>query len=299
MTMGDLNVGLPTWRRATNHNRMIDLQGRAGAMDPAGAGPVRIAYFASSAFRITSPEGITVMVDPWRNLPTGKWDWYFHDMPVTEVDIGCSTHAHFDHDALNRLDAHVLLDRPIGRFEFGDVAISGVADKHATDATYATYDFRAYHLKFSGVDIAPPDNPRSWDNTTIVVETGGLRILHWGDNRHNPPDAVWEMLGEIDIALLPVDDSQHVMGYPMVESIIERLQPKIVIPHHYYVEGVLQRQSTLLPVDKWLATQPRVTQLAGAEATFSLDGMPAATEVHSFGTHVAFDADAWRNTPEG
>lgn len=295
--MSDLNAGLPTWKRATNHNRMIELQAKAAAMDPAAEGQVRIAFFGSSAFRITSPEGISVMIDPWRNLPTGKWDWYFRDMPETAVDIGCSTHAHFDHDALDRLDAHVLLDRPIGRYRFGDVAIEGVADKHATDPTYATYDFRAYAKRFGGVDIEPPDNPRSWDNTMIVVETGGMRLLHWGDNRHDPPDTVWAMLGRIDVALLPVDDSQHVMGYPMVESIIQRLNPRIVIPHHYYVEEVIQRQSTLLPATRWLESQGTVRKLAGPEVAYARAALPAGTEVHSFGQHVAFDAEAWRNAP--
>jgi len=296
--MANLNVGLTTWRRSTNHNRMIDLQARAAGMDPAAAGSVEIAYFASSAFRITSPEGISVMVDPWRNHPSRKWDWYFHDMPETAVDIGCSTHAHFDHDALDRLDAHVLLDRPIGRFQFGDVAISGVADKHATDSSDATYDFKAIHKRFTGVDIEPPNNPRSWDNVIVVVETGGMRILHWGDNRHTPPDAVWESLGEIDIALLPADDSQHVMGYGMVESIMARLNPKVVIPHHYFIVEVTQRQSTLLPPEKWLARQDRVVRLGAAAARYAKADLPPALEVHSFDDYVLFDTESWRNQPE-
>lgn len=295
--MIDLNRGLPTWRRSTNHNRMIDLQARADGMDPSDEGRAQIAYFGSSAFRIVSPEGVSVMIDPWRNLPTGKWDWYFHDMPVTVVDIGCSTHAHFDHDALDRLDAHVLLDRPIGRFQFADVAIEGIADKHATDPTYATYDFRAYHKRFHGVDITPPDNPRSWDNTMIVVETGGMRILHWGDNRHDPPDAAWDRLGRIDIVLLPADDSQHVMGYPMVEGIIERLNPRVMIPHHYYIADVTQRQSTLLPVTGWLETKENARLLAAPEVSYVKSALPETTEIHCFGEHVAFDAEAWRQSP--
>ena len=296
--MPNLNVGLPTWRRDTNHNRMIELQSKASEMDPAAEGQAQIAYFGSSAFRITSPQGITVMVDPWRNHPSRKWDWYFHDMPETAVDIGCSTHAHFDHDALDRLDAHVLLDRPIGRYQFGDVAIVGVADKHATDSSDATYDFKAIHKRFTGVDIEPPNNPRSWDNTLIVVETGGMRILHWGDNRHNAPDPVWDLIGDIDIALLPVDDSQHVMGYGMTAEIIDRLQPKIVIPHHYFVVEVTQRQSTLLPPTKWLETQPRVRKLAAPEVAFARAALPEETEVCCFGEHIAFDTEAWRNQPD-
>ena len=73
-------------------------------------------------------------------------------------------------------------------------------------------------------DRQPPGNPRSWDNCLIVVETGGLRILHWGDNRHNPPEHIWEQLGRTDILLMPVDDSQHVMGHPHVAEVIERVR---------------------------------------------------------------------------
>ena len=81
-----------------------------------------------------------------------------------------------------------------------------------------------------GTDIEPPDNPRSWDHCLIVVETGGMRIVHWGDNRHDPPDNIWQVLGQIDIALLPVDASQHVMGHVHVETIIERQPPRRCSP---------------------------------------------------------------------
>ena len=108
--MTDINEGLQSWQHTTNHNKMIELQGGNSASE----GGVELAHFGSSAFRITSPSGISVMLDPWRNLPTRRWDWYFYDFPRTAVDIGVSTHAHFDHDALHRLDAHVLLDRLIG-----------------------------------------------------------------------------------------------------------------------------------------------------------------------------------------
>jgi hypothetical protein len=66
---------------------------------------------------------MSVMIDPWRNHPSRTWDWYFHDFPITLVDVGVSTHAHFDHDALHRLDAHVLLDRLNGMYRFGDMQL--------------------------------------------------------------------------------------------------------------------------------------------------------------------------------
>ena len=98
--MSDIDTGLNVWQMQSNHNRMIEIQNeRVAGRD----GPVEIAFYGSSAFKITSPRGVSVMIDPWRNHPSRRWDWYFYDFPVTAVDIGTSTHAHFDHDALHRL----------------------------------------------------------------------------------------------------------------------------------------------------------------------------------------------------
>lgn len=291
--MADIDSGPVAWQSPANHNRMMALQQLKGS--PRDPGEVEIAHFAASAFRITSPKGVTVMVDPWRNHPSRSKDWYYHDMPMTAVDIGVSTHAHFDHDGLNRLDAHVLLDRPIGKYSFLDVEVTGIADKHSIDNSAGTYDFVKVYKEIYDTDVTPPNNPRSWDNTLVVVETGGLRILQWGDNRHDAPPHVWDMLGHIDIALLPVDGSQHVMSHKSLESIITRLQPKIIIPHHYYIWDVVQRGATLLPADDWVKARPHRI-MDGSTQRYTKAGlasMSAPTTVDHFGDHVAFDKQAW------
>ena len=295
--MTELNSGLNTWQLMTNHNKMIELQKiiHYGENLPATK-HVEIAFFGSSAFRITSPAGISVMCDPWRIFPTRNWDCYFLDFPRVSVDIGISTHAHFDHDALHRLDAHVLLDRLIGTYKFGDISICGIADKHETDSSNAIYDFKKIIFEFDGIDISPPNNPRSWDHCLIVIETGGLRIVDWGDNRHNPPNEIWEMLGQVDIALLPIDSSRHVMGWAMVEKIIDRLKPKIIIPHHYYIYDVIQRASTLQTADDWVKERESAVWLDNSIKTYTPESVSSLDRVvHYFGSHVAFDTKAWRN----
>ena len=285
--MGNINAGLSGWRMASNHNRMMELQRTSMK---AGAGAVKVDYFGSSAFKITSPSGITLMIDPWRNHPSRKWDWYFDDFPLTEVDIGISSHAHFDHDALHLLDAHVLLDRLIGTYTFGDLKITGIADKHATDSSAAVYDFKRIIKEFDNIDITPPNNPRSWDHCLLLIETGGLKILAWGDNRHNPPEEVWAAVSDIDIVLLPIDDSQHVISFPHAEEIIERLSPSIIIPHHYYIFDVTVRQSTLQPADGWLNTQENVIRLTNPSVSYHpKDLTNIKRRIDFFDGHVAFD----------
>ncbi len=293
--MKDIDTGLNVWQMTSNHNRMIELQKASTSPEDRA---VEIAYFGSSAFKITSPMGVSVMVDPWRNHPSRKWDWYFHDFPITEVDIGISTHAHFDHDALHRLDAHVLLDRLIGQYTFGDVTISGFADKHAVDSTYALYDYKKISKFFNNVDIEPPNNPRSWDNCLLVLEVGGMRILHWGDNRHNPPENIWSALGHIDIALLPIDASQHVMGYKHTAQIIDTLKPSVVVPHHYYIWDVVQRQSTLQTCQDWVAACKQKEIFSTPSKVYDKKALENLDRVvHYFGDNVAFDKEKWLQQP--
>lgn len=293
------DTGLNSWQHASNHNRMIELQQKSAELSPAASGEVKLTFYGSSAFHIEAPSGLTLMIDPWRNHPSRKWDWYFADFPLTSVDIGLSTHAHFDHDALHRLDASILLDRLIGRFEFGDISIAGIADKHATDSSAALYDFKRIIREFDGIDITPPNNPRSWDNCLTIIETGGFRILHWGDNRHNPPEHIWQSLGHIDVLLIPVDDSQHVLSFTTVDEIIQRIKPALVVPHHYYLWDVVQRQSTLQPADVWLEQQGTEV-ITTTSATHSLTAALENCRTNSrhkilyFADHVGFDAVAWR-----
>ena len=291
--MGNIDAGLSGWKMTSNHNRMMELQRTSMK---GGAGSVKIDYFGSSAFKITSPSGVTLMIDPWRNHPSRKWDWYFDDFPLTEVDIGIFSHAHFDHDALHLLDAHVLLDRLIGTYTFGDIKITGIADKHATDSSAAVYDFKRIIKEFDNIDITPPDNPRSWDHCLLLIETGGLKILAWGDNRHNPPEEVWGAVNNVDIVLLPIDDSQHVISFPHAEEIIQRLSPSVIIPHHYYIFDVTVRQSTLQPAEKWLETQKNIVRLMAESTTYHpKDLIDVKNRIDFFGDHVAFDKKKWLN----
>ena len=81
------------------------------------------------SFRFTSPAGSTVLTDPWRNDATGLYPkWLLSDFPAIQVDIVLSTHAHFDHDAVERPKGLMVLERLVRQFKFGDVGITGLAD---------------------------------------------------------------------------------------------------------------------------------------------------------------------------
>ena len=193
-----ISTGLETWKSGKNNNRIIEVQNTGGTQPDSGK--VGIAFYSNSSFQITSPRGISIIIDPWRNDPSGAWGlWYRMDFPKIDVDIGMSTHAHFDHDAIDKVDANMLLDRMAGSFTLGDVSITGIADKHQCVAPGIVAWTDAVKQFEGRDDVCPPTNARHFDNTLVVIDTGGLRLLMWGDNRPNPPQAVWDQIGEVDM----------------------------------------------------------------------------------------------------
>src|ERR1700675_1182663 len=114
---------------AWNDNPLITIQKEGG--DPTRAGDVKIEFYGHDAFKITSPVGVTVLTDPWRNDSTGVYPkWFLNEFPTIRVGIVLSPHAHFGHDAVGRPEGLTVLERLVGQFKLGDIEITGLADKH-------------------------------------------------------------------------------------------------------------------------------------------------------------------------
>jgi L-ascorbate metabolism protein UlaG (beta-lactamase superfamily) len=274
--------GSVAWKQPGNNRHILELSN--GVL--ARKGPLSIEYFGHCAFKVTSPAGLTMLFDPWRNDPSGAWGlWFPKEFPRQVVDVCLSTHTHFDHDAIDRVDATSVLDRLVGTWSFADVKITAVPDKHSTDAPGWYKWINA--VKEFGADPYPPNNPGHLDMVSFVVETGGVRILIWGDNRHNPPEEVWRQWGKIDVLTLPVDGSQHILSYDQGNKIVDRLKPKVVIPTHYLAESVSVTLSTLQTAEDWVKLQKSRRNLTSSKLTLEADELASMDrEFLYFGSHV-------------
>ena len=273
-----------SWQSGKNHNRIIQIQNEGGTRDAVGS--VEVSFYSNSSFGVTSPRGISMIVDPWRNDPSGAWGlWYRMEFPKTDVDIGLSTHAHFDHDALDRLDANMLLDRMGGTFELGDVKITGIADKHQCVAP-GIVEWTEAVKQFEGRDDpCPPTNFRHFDNTLYLIETGGLKLLMWGDNRPNPPQEVMDKIGQVDVVFVPVDGSRHILDYDQADSVVAMTGAKVAIPHHYLVPETTFFTSTLIDAVEWTERHPH-TMLDGPTVQINAaDIADMKGHVMYFGSH--------------
>ncbi len=250
-----------SWKFTENNNQIIEAQLRGG--DSMKAGDVTIDFYGHMAFKITSPDGLSVLIDPWRNDPSGYWGvWFPNEFPEIPVDIVLSTHAHFDHDAVYRPHSIQVLERLSGEYRLGDVKILGLADKHMC-ASKGWYKWTEAAKEFNQ-SFCPPDNFLHMDNFIQIVETGGVRIAHWGDNRPVPAQHVEEILKTVDVLIMNIDGSQHILSYEDVDTALDKYNPRMVIPGHYYTRGASSVLTTLSSADEWVDKQENVTRLENA-----------------------------------
>lgn len=227
---------------------------------------VGIEYLAHSCFRIYTPGGTRILIDPWAS---NVWVGYQRPQSVLadSVDAVLITHPHYDHDAGEFLGRRVSwpagaqVIRGPGNYPLGDVQVRGIRGKHAAGMG------KEFDQK----------------NTIYVLEVAGLRIVHWGDNELST--AAMSLLGRVDILMLPVDSHEHLLTYGEVAQIRETLRPKVLIPMHYRhpeLERSAGSPHDLGPIEPWLAKQVHVRRLPRNTAAFSSAALAAENQIVVF-----------------
>jgi L-ascorbate metabolism protein UlaG (beta-lactamase superfamily) len=160
------------------------------------------------------------------------------------------------------------LERPVGKYSLGDVDILGFADKHMYKAKGSylwTEAFDESNIKL------PPNNPLNLDNSIILIKTGGISIVHWGDNRPDPQEYVLKAVKNADVLILPIDDSEHILTSADIKTIISYVNPKVIIPAHYKTKGAVSTLSTLKSADEWVKSNADFLLLKSASYEFDID----------------------------
>ena len=224
-----------------------------GFLQASVAAQVKIEYVAHSCFVIESPQGVRILIDPYnRNR------WLGYDFPDSmQADAVLVTHPHYDHDASYQVSFQIPTFRQPGRYSIGDVKLEGLKGKHADP--YGE-DFRQI-------------------NTVWVVETGGKRLAHLGDNGPPGDDLVRE-LGSIDVLMAPIDATFHVLKEDEIEAVLNDLKPRILVPMHYEIPE-LAPMKELGPIDPWLEGKDHVVRLKGNRYQLEDPG-PASTQILVF-----------------
>lgn len=217
-----------------------------------------LTYLGHCAFLWQSEQGRRVLIDPFRN-PSDGYYWFLRGFPDTPVDVVAVTHDHFDHNNADALSGNPTILRGPGEFKLDDLKITGILDLHSGKS-----------------------GRRGMVNTIFVVEVNRVRVCHIGDNRHDFPNDVRDQIGEVDMLMVTVDDSSHLLTSEEVDQLTARLSPSVIIPMHYYIDGLTTVKSTLGGPDGWLETQEVVRPLDTSEIRLDRTTLPNSREVWVF-----------------
>jgi len=207
---------------------------------------VEIKWFGHAFFQITSSSGTKIITDPFRNMG--------YPMPEVWPDVvtvGKETRNH-SNVTLAKGDPIILRGLKSWGMEWNVInsVVRDVLIYNVPIHMRATYDY----IKGSA----------------FVFEVDGLCICHTGDLGEPFNEDQLDLIGHIDIVLLPIGGS-YTMGPESAKKVVEQLKPKIAVPMHYYDDKMV--------LERFLDGPHRARFLKTDAFSVSKDTLPGATEI--------------------
>lgn len=167
-----------------------------------------IAWLGQSCFKIKGKNS-TLIIDPYNPEATGL------KLPKDlNADLVLITHQHQDHNFTAAIQGSPLIISGPGEYEKLGVSVVGIG---------------TFHDKENGV--------LRGTNTVYQIMIDGVNIVHLGDLGHILTEGQLGLFDPVDILMIPVG------GDPTIDAedgakVVSELEPKIVLPMHYKIEGL-------------------------------------------------------------
>ncbi|MGC8651163.1 MAG: MBL fold metallo-hydrolase [Minisyncoccia bacterium] len=184
-----------------------------------------IQWFGQSYFKIETKNKV-IALDPYSEKALGI------KPPRFKADLLLITHDHEDHNNKAAILGEPFIIEGPGEVEKEGIFIEGLMSYHDN------------HLgKEKGV------------NTIYKITSEDLTLCHLGDlGEKTLKDETLEKLSEIDILLIPTGGTYTINSEEAI-TIINQIEPKIIIPMHYQLpNSKINSKIKLDPLDKFLKT---------------------------------------------
>jgi L-ascorbate metabolism protein UlaG (beta-lactamase superfamily) len=175
---------------------------------------MHVHWHGQSAFALKASTA-TVFIDPFGDMSglAAARGMQFDYPPIAAagIDLLLVTHEHIDHNAVEAIAGDPpILRSTAGRLESPIGEVLAIASEHDEQA---------------GTQRGP--------NTIFAFTLDGMRVAHFGDfgqSELRPEQAA--LLGDVELLILPVGGGPTI-GAAGAQAIVQRLQPKWVVPMHY------------------------------------------------------------------
>ena len=179
-----------------------------------------ITWLGQACFKLRG-KNATLVLDPYESEFTGL------KLPKDmDANIVLVTHGHEDHNNTGVVTGQPKIFEGPGEYEIGGVVVTGISSFH--------------------------DNSEGKErglNTIYNITMDGLRVVHLGDlGQESLTQKQIEEIDETDILFVPVGGVYTIDGEDAAKIVVQ-LEPKIIIPMHYRIEGL---KFELESVDKFL-----------------------------------------------
>ncbi len=218
-------------------------------MPVAALGPVELKWFGHSFFQITTSSGTRIITDPF-----GAMGFPMPEVWPHVVTIG---REHGNHNNVGLAKGNPIVLRGLKE---------GGTDWNLVNTTYR--DVLIYNVPVHQRGVPEYLGLRG---SAFVFEVDGLCVLHSGDVSEPFNEDQLQLIGHVDV-LLQTIGGVYTAGPEAAKKIIEQLEPKIVIPMHYW-------QSMGNVLERFTTGPYRVRMLETNTFTVSKDRLPSETEI--------------------
>jgi L-ascorbate metabolism protein UlaG (beta-lactamase superfamily) len=217
----------------------------------AQGGKTEVLWLGQAAFRITTPGGKVIMIDPWLRTNPKTPAGFKALESVGKIDLILVTHAHFDHfaDAPDLAKMHnAPMYGPAGLGNTVDtlgILPAKLAPRFGKGGTIEPFGAGGVKITATRAEHSSElvwKNPATGKNEThpggepvgyVLELENGFRIYHMGDTGLFGD---MKMIGEMykpDLVLVPIGGNFTINAQLGAYAIREMIKPRFAIPMHY------------------------------------------------------------------
>ena len=163
---------------------------------------MEIRYLGHASFLIKTKDA-KLVTDPFDPTMVG------FKFPKTDADIVTISHQHKDHNQAKNVEGTPLIIEMPGEFQKKGIRVTG---------------YQSFHDNVRGAERG--------ENIIYKIESEGIAVLHCGDLGYVPEDGLLDLIGVVDVLMVPVGGN-YSLDCEQAAQLIKKIEPSFIIPMHF------------------------------------------------------------------